>query len=87
MSKKEDIKIQKMVQDNLIKKEYQDMTEQSWTYEKMTEEERKRWRKALEHAHLRGTRQQRWEIMNDCYFSFLEALEYEPFGWRENKAI
>lgn len=60
---------------------------QSWTYEKLTIEERNRFEKVIFSVQiqncLKGTYGQRYEILNSIYHSFLMALDYTPIGWRE----
>ena len=49
-----------------------DMIEQSWTFEKMTKEERQRLSMLFHHTRtleiLKGTYKQRWEIFKDIAF-------------------
>lgn len=65
--------------------EFMKMTEKSWTWEKMTEEERKRFETAVERAVLIGTFTQRWRHLNDMYFAFLMGVGYTDFNWREEE--
>lgn len=62
------------------------MVQQSWTYGKMTEEEKERWAETLESAPVKnavkGTYNQRWEILQGIYHSFLLALGY-TWNWRD----
>ena len=65
-----------------------EMIMKSWTFEKMTENERQRivdffYSKRTEDC-LKGTYKQRWEILQAIYNSFLMGLDYKPIGWREN---
>lgn len=55
----------------------------SWTWERLTAEERGLFIIAAEHATLRGSYSQRCEAMNDIYFAFLLGCGYSPLGWRE----
>lgn len=72
------------VRDNFI-----NMIKQSWTYAKLTEEEKNRILKVLYSTQaercLKGTYKQRWEILQAIYHSFLMALDYTPIGWREEQ--
>jgi hypothetical protein len=64
-----------------------DMIEQSWTFDKMTKEERQRFSDLFHHTRtlgiLKGTYKQRWEILQSIYFAYLMGLGYSPIGWRE----
>ena len=60
----------------------------SWTWERLTTNERGRVLKALEeceHTAIRTkyTYKERFEIFHAVYRSFLMALDYTPNGWRE----
>ena len=76
-------KIKENALENFVK-----MTEQSWTYEKMTQEEKSRlvevfYGGTVENS-LKGTYKQRWKILQAVYYGFLMGLDYKPIGWREN---
>lgn len=67
------------------------MTEQSWTYKKMTQEEKNRlvevfYGGTIENS-LKGTYRQRWAILQAVYYSFLMGLDYNPTNWREEEDI
>ena len=64
-----------------------DLISQSWTYEKLTKEEQKKFKefvysKQVENC-LRGNHNQRVEILQAIYSGFLVALNYKPIGWRD----
>lgn len=64
-----------------------DMIEKSWTYNRLTKEEKERLRDVFYNIQtrecLKGTYIQRWEILQAIYHSYLMALDYKPIGWRE----
>ena len=65
------------------------MIKSSWSYDKLTEEEKNRLldlinSKRTEYC-LKGTYFQRWQILQAIYYSFLMALDYKPIGWREKE--
>lgn len=65
-----------------------EMIMKSWTFDKMTENERQRiidliYSKITEDC-LKGTYKQRWAILQAIYNSFLMGLDYKPIGWRES---
>ena len=67
--------------------DFNTMIQKSWTYEKMTTEEKKRWIKVLNDIRvdkcLKGTYQQRWDILQAIYMSYLLGIGYTNFNWRE----
>lgn len=76
-----------MKKENVLE-DFVKMTEQSWTYEKMTQKEKDRLTEVfyggtIENS-LKGTYKQRWEILQAVYYSFLMGLDYTPIGWRED---
>ena len=65
------------------------MIEQSWTWAKLTDEERGKFRESMDswcnyRGLLRGTWKQRWEILNQMYHIYLEGLGYEHGKFRGN---
>lgn len=67
---------------------FNDMIKNSWTYEKMTQEEKQKWHKILEHVEitkdLKGNFNQRWSSLNLIYHAYLQGIGYTDFNWREN---
>lgn len=66
-----------------------DITKKSWTYEKLTKKEKEKLKEVIfstrtENA-LRGSFQERWDILQSIYFGFLMALDYEPINWRSEE--
>lgn len=66
---------------------YQDwinMIQQSWTWERLTEDERNVFTKQIEwnRTHLKGNYNARWDILQDLYHMYLLGLGYKPQGWR-----
>lgn len=59
----------------------------SWTYNRLTYDEKNRAIDALRRAYdsgaVIGNYNQRYDILFAVYTSFLLALEYVPIGWRE----
>ena len=71
--------------------EFKEMIEKSWTYNKMTTKEKENWNKALEDIRvqkaLKGSWQQRWNILQVAYESFLKALDYQNGLWRQDYVV
>jgi hypothetical protein len=59
---------------------------QSWTYEKLTREEKNQLFKLFEDIRttqaLKGTYYQRWGILQAIYKAFLLGVGYDSFDWR-----
>lgn len=68
--------------------DFNKMIKKSWTYAKLTECEKDKWRCILTDVRLsnslKGTYNQRWEILNLAYASFLYGVGYTGFNWRES---
>jgi hypothetical protein len=69
------------------KENWTEMIKQSWTWAKLTQEERTKFLELLEHpcsaVVIKGTYNQRWEACEALYHTFLEGLGYTPLEWRE----
>lgn len=63
--------------------DYINIITKSWTWDRMTTDERNRCNETLHMARLHGRYEQRYETLQDVYYSFLMALDYKPIGWRE----
>lgn len=62
------------------------MTRQSWTYQRLTEQEKAACGQALTSApaqDISGTYKQRWCAYNAVYHAFLLGLGYTGVAWRE----
>lgn len=72
---------------NLAKQDYLDMIKQSWTWAKLTKEERQTFLDLLEHpcsaAVIKGTYNDRLAACEALYHTYLEGLGYTPLDWRE----
>lgn len=62
----------------------------SWTFARLTQEEKERCINAILWANdqgiIKGNFDTRWYIMSAIYSAFLEGIGYKPFGWREDVA-
>ena len=67
--------------------DWTDMIVKSWTWEKLTREERKKFgdelNKETTKKIISGTYRQRWEILNALYSMFLEGCGYNGGTWRD----
>lgn len=64
---------------------FQNVIKKSWTWEKLTEEERKRFINMNVIDRIKGNDKTRLEWLNTIYESFLVALGYKSIGWRETE--
>ena len=74
---------------NLAKSNYLKSIEQSWTWARLTQEEKEKFIELLDHPCsgivLRGTYDQRWQACDALYYTFLIGLGYSPLDWRDNQ--
>lgn len=64
------------------------MTENSWTFNKMTSKEKERLYDVLNDYRttkaLRGTYYERWDVLQAIYGAYLSGLGYTDFNWRSD---
>ena len=69
--------------------DYLEMIKKSWTYARMTKEEREKIQEILTSGKIKedikGTYQQRWQALNALYYAFLIGIGYNNFDWRGGK--
>lgn len=67
--------------------DYIDMIKKSWTYEKLTKDEISRLMYVFDWSDrqglIKGSYKDRWDTLQVLYTSFIYALGYNPYGWRE----
>ena len=64
---------------------FRNVIKNSWTWNRLTEEERKRFIDMDVFDKIKGNDKTRIEWLNTIYHSFLCALGYKPIGWRETE--
>ena len=68
-------------------KDYYEMIKNSWTYAKLTNEEKERLNLLVYdncvRKSIKGTYAQRWETLNMLYRAFLLGVGYNNGNWRE----
>lgn len=64
---------------------FQNVIKKSWTWEKLTDEEHKRFIDMDVFDRIKGNDKTRIEWLNTIYHSFLSALGYQCIGWRETE--
>lgn len=68
---------------NDARKDFIKFVMSSWTWERLTEEERGRARAAFNNAKISGNYCQRKDQLNSVYGAFLLGLGYNGLWWRE----
>lgn len=67
--------------------DFNEMIKKSWTYEKLTDNEKEKWEMLLINVRtltcLKGNYNTRWNILNAIYHSYLIGLGYTDFNWRD----
>ena len=71
----------------VVENYFQNVIKKSWTWQKLTEEEQKRFIDMNVFDRIKGNDKTRVEWLNTIYQSFLSALGYKPIGWREEAEI
>ena len=70
--------------------DFVEMIERSWTFDRLTEDERERWVASVKFAvnagAIVGTYVTRWAILQAMYNCFLQGVGYTSSLWREAKA-
>lgn len=62
---------------------FENVIKKSWTWERLTEEEKRRFVNMPVFDEIRGADKQRVEWLNTIYHAFLVGLGYKLIGWRE----
>lgn len=77
-----------MKKEEVFEKWYE-MSKKSWTYKKLTYEERKNFDNIITSCQLskclNGTANHRWDILQAIYYSFLLGVGYDSPTWREEE--
>ena len=64
-----------------------DEVSKSWTWERLTDDEKERFKNCIYFSGIKGTARQRVEMLNMVYAAFLQGVGYEPIGWRESETV
>lgn len=71
---------------NIMEEYFDYCIKNSWTYGKLTKEEKDNLLHLLSKEHIRnsvkGCRQVKWEILHSIYEAFLIGCGYNSFNWR-----
>ena len=67
----------------VVENYFQNVIKKSWTWERLTEEEQKRFIDMNVFDEIKGNDDTRRKWMCTIYQSYIVALGYKPIGWRE----
>ena len=70
---------------SVVEDYFQNVIKKSWTWNRLTEEEQKRFIDMDVFDKIKGNDKTRVEWLNTIYHSFLSALGYKSIGWRETE--
>ena len=70
---------------NVVEKYFHNVIEKSWTWSRLTEDEKQRFINMNVFERIRGDEQTKKEWLCTIYESYIEALGYKPIGWRETE--
>ena len=66
--------------------DYLEMIKKSWTYDRMTQEEKEKIQEILTSGRIKedikGTYKQRYDALSTVYYAFLIGIGYDNFDWR-----
>lgn len=68
---------------NVVENYFHNVIEKSWTWNRLTDEEKQRFINMDVFERIRGDEQTIIEWLCTIYESYIEALGYKPIGWRE----
>ena len=74
----------KMKHSDVVENYFQNVIKKSWTWQRLTNEERERFINMKVFDKIKGNDKTRIEWLNTIYTAFLFALGYQPIGWRED---
>lgn len=67
----------------VVENYFQNVIKKSWTWDRLTDEERQRFEHMNVFARIKGDEETQIEWLSTIYLSYIEALGYKPIGWRE----
>ena len=73
---------------DIVEEYFNSCIKNSWTYARLTKEEKQTLIDLLSTDHIqesiKGCYKVKWNILHTIYETYLKALGYNPFNWREN---
>lgn len=71
--------------DEVINKYFKNVIKNSWTWERLTEEEKRRFVNLDIFSEIKGNKDAREQWLFTIYAGFLFGCGYDDFGWRETE--
>ena len=72
-----------MDKENAVYNYFNTVIVKSWTWERLTYDEKERFKTCIDFSRIKGNQRQRVEVLNMVYNAFLHGVGYTPTGWRE----
>lgn len=72
-----------MDKENAVYNYFNTIIVKSWTWERLTDDEKERFKTCIDFIRIKGNQRQRVEVLNMVYSAFLHGVGYTPTGWRE----
>lgn len=72
-----------MDKENAVYNYFNTVIVKSWTWERLTDDEKERFKTCIDFSRIKGNQRQRVEVLNMVYSAFLHCVGYTPTGWRE----
>lgn len=72
-----------MDKENAVYNYFNTIIVKSGTWERLTDDERERFKTCIDFSRIKGNQRQRVEVLNMVYSAFLHGVGYTPTGWRE----
>lgn len=72
-----------MDKENAVYNYFNTVIVKSWTWERLTDDEKERFKTCIDFSRIKGNQLQRVEVLNMVYSAFLHGVGYTPTGWRE----
>lgn len=71
-----------MNSNNVVEDYIESVIKNSWTWQKLTEEEKRRFINLKVFSLIKGNEKTRISWVDTIYAAYLAALDYKPSGWR-----
>lgn len=73
--------------ENVVYDYFNETISKSWTWERLTDDEKERFKNCIDFSGIKGPARQRVKMLNMVYAAFLQGVGYEPIGWREAETV
>lgn len=67
----------------LATRDFLEMIRKSWTWARLTDQEKERFVDVVYDCDVKGSYKQRFHILHKLYHAFLMGMNYDPLNWRE----